>query len=75
MYYLKMWFALLIAGLLFYPWVSKLFEKFYDKGWLFSKIIAVGVTGIVVWLLAYIKIMPFGQITCYLVLLMPKLIK
>ena len=69
MYYLKMWFALLIAGLLFYPWVSKLFEKFYDKGWLFSKIIAVGVTGIVVWLLAYIKIMPFGQITCYLVLL------
>jgi len=55
------WFILFGLGLIFLPLTVKIFKNFFDKGYLFSKVIATAILSYVVWLGAHLKIIPFTQ--------------
>ena len=46
------------------PLTGRLFAGFEDKGWMFSKVLAITVTGFLTWLLVTVKILPFTALTC-----------
>ncbi len=56
-------------GVLFLPLSFKLFEKFWDKGWIFSKIIAIVTVSYLAFFLARIHLLPFFRETVSLILL------
>ena len=59
------WYLLaLVLGVAFMPLTGRLFRRFEDKGWIFSKITAIAVTGFVTWFLVAVKILKFTTITC-----------
>ena len=58
------WLLALLMGLVAMPVTGRLFAGFADKGWLFSKVLAIGVTGFLTWFLVAIEIVPFTTITC-----------
>ena len=43
---------------------GRLFEGFADKGWMFSKVLAIGITGFLTWFLVAVEILPFTTLTC-----------
>ena len=55
------WFLLFSLGLVFFPITQKLFEKFFDKGYLFTKAIAFIFLSWPIFLLGHLKIIPFTQ--------------
>lgn len=59
----------LVLGISFFPIVSKVFKKYNDKGWIFSKVIALGITGLSLFIITYCKILKFNSFSCYLVLI------
>lgn len=61
------WIALFALGFLFMPISSAVFKNFDDKGWMFSKVIAVAVCGYVQWLLSVVKLIPFTSYSCIIV--------
>jgi len=63
------WLVIFGIGLAFYPLSSYLFSKFWDRGYIFSKILGIGVTSYLVWVLASLKIAPFSRLTIVLVVL------
>lgn len=62
--FLQWWGTILILGIVFLPLTMLLFSSFHDKGYLFSKSIAVAVTGYVMWLLSSLHIMKFNEASC-----------
>lgn len=59
------WYLLaLVLGVAFMPLTGRLFRRFEDKGWIFSKVTAIAVTGFVTWFLVAVKILKFTTITC-----------
>ncbi len=58
------WLILWILGCAFMPLTGILFAGFKDRGWLFSKVIAVAVSGYGVWLLVTLGILRFTSVTC-----------
>lgn len=59
------WYLLaLVLGAAFMPLAGRLFRRFEDKGWIFSKVTAIAVTGFVTWFLVAVKILKFTTITC-----------
>ena len=58
------WYLMLIlmtiAGL---PLTLYLFDNFYDKGYIFSKVIGILLTGYIVWLLSSFKIIKFNYLS------------
>lgn len=67
-YLFKVWLSLMIIGIIFYPITSIIFKSFNDKGWIFSKIIGVAITAVVVWWLSYIRIIKFSTFSIYFML-------
>lgn len=55
------WFLLFALGLIFFPITQKLFEKFFDRGYSFSKAIALIFLSWPIFLLGHLKIIPFTQ--------------
>ena len=53
-------------GIVFLPLTLKFFGKFFDRGYAFSKIIAVLVISYLVWLWGSLKILPFTNQTIWL---------
>lgn len=62
------WLMSVIIGVGFFPLTSRLFSKFRDGGWIFSKSIGIFVSGYVYWLLSCGKILKFTSLNCMLVL-------
>lgn len=58
------WLMVLILGWSFMPVTSLLFSGFSDKGWMFSKVIAIAVSGYATWLLVTLKILKFTSAAC-----------
>lgn len=61
------WTWWLLAGILGFcamPLSGRLFSRFDDKGWIFSKALAVGLTGFLTWFLVSVKIIPFTTASC-----------
>ncbi len=64
--FLKWWFALLVIGIGFMPLTAYMFKNFRDKGWLFSKTIALAASGWLVWYLSSFKIIKFTVANCFI---------
>ena len=58
------WAVIAVLGYTFMPLTSIFFQKYEDRGWMFSKVIALAVCGYVVWLFCVLKILPFTTLTC-----------
>ena len=61
------WLLALLLGLGFMPLSSVLFGRFEDKGWFFSKALAIACCGFSEWFLVAVKLMVFNTATCILV--------
>ena len=57
----KLWFTLLIIGLLFYPTTLTIFKKFNDKGWIFSKVIGLTISSWFMWILSYLQLFKYTR--------------
>lgn len=58
-YVLIWWVILFSLGLIFLPLTALIFHSFFDKGYIFSKILALVLVSYIVWLLGSLKILPF----------------
>jgi len=64
------WLILLGLGVLFLPLTIKLFGRFWDKGWVFSKILGVVAVSYLVFLSGRLHLLPFFKETILLVILL-----
>lgn len=59
------WYLLAaLMGLVGMPVTGMLFQRFEDRGWMFSKVLAITVTGFLTWFLVASGLLPFGTVTC-----------
>lgn len=58
------WLLAALMGLAAMPVTGQLFSRFDDKGWIFSKVLAIAVTGYLTWLLVSVKLLPFTAVAC-----------
>ena len=59
------WYLLArVLGAAVMPLTGRMFRRFEDKGWIFSKVTAIAVTGFVTWFLVAVKVLKFTTITC-----------
>ena len=58
------WMLAFLMGMLAMPVTGRLFAGFEDKGWIFSKVLAIAVTGFLTWLLVAVKLLPFTAVSC-----------
>lgn len=68
--FLTWWAALWILGCSFMPFTGMLFSGFRDKGWMFSKVLAVAISGYLVWLLVALGLIKFTPVSCFAVTLL-----
>jgi len=61
------WLLALLLGMAFMPFSSLLFGRFEDKGWFFSKALAIAFCGFTEWFLVATGLMVFNTATCVLV--------
>lgn len=59
------WTHILLLGLIFFPAAEIIFGHFFDKGYLFSKVIGVSLTAYAVWLMSSLRILPFGRTSIF----------
>lgn len=60
-YILRWWLVFFAIGITFLPLTSYIFQKFYDRGYLFSKVIGITLISYVVFVLSTLKITTFHQ--------------
>ena len=64
------WYLLaLVLGSAAMPLTGRLFRRFQDRGWMFSKVTAIAVSGFLTWFLVAVKIIKFTTGTCIVVTL------
>ena len=64
------WYLLaLVLGAVAMPLTGRLFRRFQDRGWMFSKVTAIAVSGFLTWFLVAVKIIKFTTGTCIVVTL------
>jgi len=71
-YILQWWFPIFLLGLIFFPITSVIFESFFDKGYIFSRVIALGTISylsLVVSDLHVLKFNPFSILSIVTILL------
>lgn len=51
------------------PLTSRLFSKFEDGGWIFSKSIGIFLSGYLMWVLSSIKVLRFTNLNCQIILM------
>ena len=49
--FLQWWITILVLGIGFYPLTSKIFDTFSDKGWIFSKVLGIAISGFMAFIL------------------------
>lgn len=62
---LQWWLVLLLIGTGFLPLTFTLFDKFFDKGYIFSKIVGAGIVTYGIFLLGVLHVLPFSQVDSY----------
>ncbi|MBI2036460.1 hypothetical protein HYT17_02430 [Candidatus Microgenomates bacterium] len=62
-YIFSWWSVLFLIGIIFLPLTTKIFANFFDRGYIFSKILGMLIVSYAVFLLGTLKILPFTQIT------------
>ena len=64
------WVTLLLLGFSFYPLTSCIFKKFTDGGYLFSKTIALAMSGWLMWVLSSLHILKFTRTACIVLVIL-----
>jgi uncharacterized membrane protein len=67
--FLTWWMLAFLMGMIAMPVTGRLFVHFDDRGWLFSKVLAIAAGGFIEWFLVSIKLLSFTRLTCVLVCL------
>ncbi len=62
------WFCLFILGLIFTPITSLIFNRFIDKGYIFSKTLSLVLTSYTIFALGTFKLLSFSSISLYLII-------
>lgn len=62
--FLTWWLLAGVMGIAAMPLTGRLFREFDDKGWMFSKIVAIVVTGFGTWFLVAVKLLKFTAVSC-----------
>lgn len=62
--FLTWWLLAEVMGMAAMPLTGRLFREFDDKGWMFSKIVAIVVTGFLTWFLTAVKLLKFTTAAC-----------
>lgn len=62
--FLTWWLLAGVMGIVAMPVTGRLFGEFDDKGWMFSKIVAVAVTGFLTWFLVAVRLLEFTSSVC-----------
>lgn len=62
--YLAWYLAVWVLGCAFMPLTGTLFSGYQDRGWLFSKVLAIGISGYLTWLLVTLDILKFTAASC-----------
>src|SRR3990172_4464836 len=57
------WFAILILGSVTLPITTRIFSRFLDRGYIFSKVIGILLASFLVWYLGSIHVLPFTRIS------------
>ena len=65
----KWWLVLFVIGVIFLPLTIRIFSNFFDKGYIFSKILGMVLISYVVFVLGILKILPFSEFTIILTIL------
>jgi uncharacterized membrane protein len=69
-YFILYWWALIMGlGIIFLPLTYLFFNKFWDKGYIFSKLIGILLVSYTIWILGSLKILPFTAQALWLVIL------
>lgn len=68
-YVLQWWAVLFLIGLGFLPLTILIFTDFFDKGYLFAKILGIGILSYFVYIYGLIRIVPFTQINSIIIFL------
>jgi len=63
LFVIRWWATFFIIGLIFLPITCSVFSKFFDKGYIFSKIIGIACISYVVFNLGVLKLLPFTLLT------------
>jgi YYY domain-containing protein len=63
------WLALFFIGVIFLPFTAKLLNRFFDKGYLFSKTIGLALATFSLWMLSSLKVLPFITETAIAILI------
>ena len=75
LYYLLIWaIFIFILGFSFLPFTFLFFEKFFDKGYIFAKIIGLSIFSYIVFLLGSLKIVSFSQTNLVIIFVISSLI-
>jgi YYY domain-containing protein len=62
------WFILFVLGMGFLPLSMTIFSRFFDRGYIFSKLLGIAISSYVVYLLGIFHIVPFGQVSSFIIL-------
>ncbi len=71
---IQWWLLLLLIGTAFLPITVTLFSSFFDRGYIFAKILGIAILSYGVFLVGIVKIFPFNQTTIYGLLILFTLI-
>ncbi len=64
---LRWWLAFLVMGLAGWPVTLAIFKKWDSRGYIFAKVIGMGLVFYVAWVIGTFKILPFNQLTIVLI--------
>ncbi len=68
------WLFFFVLGIISFPLTWWFFRKFLDRGYIFSKILAILLLSYFVWLISSLRILPFSTISVWLILIILTLI-
>jgi len=68
------WFIIFVLGFINFPITWWFFRRFFDLGYIFSKILGILILSYLIWLIGSLRILPFSTITIWLVIILLTLI-
>lgn len=67
--FMQWWGTLFVLGITFFPISGRIFHKFHDGGWLFSKTIGLAITGWLLWFFSSIKLLRFTAVNARIIVI------
>ncbi|MFV0343226.1 MAG: DUF2298 domain-containing protein [Anaerocolumna sp.] len=72
--FLTWWFVLGVLGIGFMPLTYKIFSRYHDNGYMFSKVIGLAISGYLMWFLSSIRLVKFTSVSCVIIVLLTVII-